>query len=689
MTPRARARLGLRARLLGLVGATVAVVVVGQAFVSLSARVDAEDARARAELSARAARLAAACVRPTDAETHESCAAAVAREAAHPGVLGVLVVDHRGRTLQAAGDWPEPRLPRPGEAGTSAGEPGTSAHLASPWEDALEYTASAPLVSPAGVVGRVSLRATSDAVPRAVRRGLESALGMGLVWLLVAMALGALLVRRILTPVDRLTRLAGSLARGEVADLPPAPGERPDELGVLEGALRTLTLQVSRERAENARLMGELAQANTGLQRRVDEVTADLRELTAYLNAVIDSLDEGVLTFDAEARLVHVGRSASTTLGGVGLTTPGTPVGGVLPSSAGLGEAVQAAVTEGRHAELRLTVTRAGAVHPSPPVGEGLGGHGARALLLRVSPLSQPSSELSGAVVTVGDRTEEVRAAARHLRHERLVSLGTIGAGLAHELGNYMHTIHGFSALLVRSLDEESDAHADAQAIHDENARAVALLDRFLEFARPRDVWVQPEPVDRLVDEALDVCAVQLRKVGVTVERAISHTLPEVVCDARLLVQVFVNLFLNAADAMQGAPERRLTLRGRVLGAHEPLETDGAGADVARADAQRGRWVRVEVADTGPGIAPEDLRRVFEPLYTTKGEDGTGLGLAVCQQVVDRHGGTLSVRSPPGAGAVFALELPTAAGDVHNERPGEVAQTRPGDATSAHRRTDA
>jgi len=663
------------------VGVTVAVAVGGQALVSLSAQMDAEDARVRAELATRASRLAAACVRPTDEQTRRSCEDAVARAAAREDVVAVRVQDRQGRVLHAAGEWGSESEPWEGPRGASD----TSRHLPSPWEDALEYTATAPLTSPAGEVGRVSLRARSAAVPEAVRRGLTTALGMGLVWLVLALGLGAVLVRRILAPVDRLTTLACALARGEDARPPEDPGERPDEIGVLQGALRTLALHLRRERAENERLLGELATSNERLQRRVERVTADLRELSAYLEAVIDSLEEGVLTFDAEARLVHVGKSSASILRGLGRLEPGTPADEVLPAPTGLGDAVRDAARHGHHKELALTVEADGTVRPTPPVGEELAWDGVRALVLRVSPLSREGATRLGAVVTVGDRTREVRAAARQVRHERLVSLGTIGAGLAHELGNYMHTIHGYSALLLRSLDEGSDARADAQAIHDENARAVALLDRFLEFARPREVWVQPEPLDRLVREALEVCAVQLRKGGVTVERAISHTLPEVVCDARLMVQVFVNLILNAVDAMEGTAERKLTLRASILGGpspgtRAPGEAAPAGRLVGPSETQR---VRVEVTDTGPGIAPEDQRRVFEPLYTTKGEAGTGLGLAVCQQVVDRHGGTLSVRSRPGRGATFVLELPTAGVEPHNG-PRSAATEAPTDGPQTH-----
>jgi two-component system, NtrC family, sensor kinase len=231
----------------------------------------------------------------------------------------------------------------------------------------------------------------------------------------------------------------------------------------------------------------------------------------------------------------------------------------------------------------------------------------------------------------VQEKTREV------LRADRLATLGGIAAGFAHELGNSLNVIRGYTAVALRELPQEHPNRADLAAVKRETQRAASLLERFLVFARSRTTNVQLQPVAPVVREAVEVVGPAAAQARVATAVHVEPGLPEVNADAELLRQAFLNLCVNAIQAMQPEGGR---LDVRVL-------RDGAG-------------LAVEFQDTGPGIAPDALKHVFQPFFTTKA-NGTGLGLAIARQAAETHGGTVEVVSEPGHGALFRVRLPGAA----------------------------
>lgn len=231
----------------------------------------------------------------------------------------------------------------------------------------------------------------------------------------------------------------------------------------------------------------------------------------------------------------------------------------------------------------------------------------------------------------VAQKTREV------LRADRLATLGGIAAGFAHEIGNSLNVIRGYASVAARELPEGSANREDVEAIRREVTRAASLIERFLVFARARTVHPLVQPVEPILREAAEVVgpAAAQAKVERTVE--IDPDLPEVKADAELLRQAFLNLCVNAVQAM--APQ-------------------GGGRLVVRARRAPG-GVAVEVADNGPGISQDATAHVFEPFFTTKA-NGTGLGLAIVRQAAEAHGGTVEVGGVPGAGATFRVFLPEA-----------------------------
>jgi signal transduction histidine kinase len=232
----------------------------------------------------------------------------------------------------------------------------------------------------------------------------------------------------------------------------------------------------------------------------------------------------------------------------------------------------------------------------------------------------------------VAQKTREV------LRADRLATLGGIAAGFAHELGNSLNVIRGYASVVARELPPEHENRADVDAIRREVTRAASLLERFLVFARARSVHPHPQPVEPILREAVEVIGPAAAQAGVTRTVEVEPGLPDVVADAELLRQAFLNLCVNAVQAMDGRPGGRLAAR---------LRRDGEA-------------VVVEVQDDGPGMDAPTAARVFEPFFTTKAT-GTGLGLAIVRQAAEAHGGSVEVASAPGAGATFRIRLPAAA----------------------------
>jgi signal transduction histidine kinase len=231
----------------------------------------------------------------------------------------------------------------------------------------------------------------------------------------------------------------------------------------------------------------------------------------------------------------------------------------------------------------------------------------------------------------VQQKTREV------LRADRLATLGGIAAGFAHEIGNSLNVIRGYSAVASRELPGESPVKADVEAIRREVTRAAGLIERFLVFARARTVHPLAQPIEPILREAIEVVGPAAAQANVERAVEIEDGLPEVLADAELLRQAFLNLSVNAVQAMGERGGGKLTARAR---------RDGDG-------------VAVEFQDTGPGLEKDTAAHVFEPFFTTKA-NGTGLGLAIVRQAAEAHGGTVEVESAPGRGATFRVRLPAA-----------------------------
>ena len=289
-------------------------------------------------------------------------------------------------------------------------------------------------------------------------------------------------------------------------------------------------------------------------------------------------------------------------------------------------------------------LTAAAAIRPRGPGELPLLGEAGLGLDQAALAFERAAAELAAERERLGAKVEELTQVNRSLadareslvRSEKLATVGRLAAGIAHEVGNPLGAISGYAGLARSRLGPDPDP-----VLVDAVERIAAAAERIdqtvrglLDFARPGPTELAPVSVVHALEAALGLARVQPRSRAVRVEVDAPAVVPPVRGRDRELGQVFLNLLLNAADAMEGRGEIRVTIR-----------TDGP-------------HVEVEVADSGPGIPPADLPRVFDPFFTTKPPgSGSGLGLAVTHSLVQSFGGTIEAGNGAEGGAVFRVRL--------------------------------
>ncbi|HYX24799.1 MAG TPA: ATP-binding protein, partial [Thermoanaerobaculia bacterium] len=352
---------------------------------------------------------------------------------------------------------------------------------------------------------------------------------------------------------------------------------------------------------ENAQLVGQL-------QLQLEEV----RQLQRYTEGIFESSPAGIAVLDGERRVLSANSAFTGIVGRQRDELTGRGLESVLPveplPSPGEGP-VEARWSDAQGRERHLQLSLAAFEH------------GWRQGLY---------------VLVVHDVSERVAMENALREKDRLAALGMLAAGVAHEVNTPITGISSYAQMLLEET-EPSDPHYDIlKKVERQTFRASRIVNNLLEFARNRQKEKKAVTVAPLIGECLDLLGERLGQRGIELQWAPPRENVQVLgCDGELQ-QVFTNLILNAVDAMHDTGGR-LTV------------------DLMASDSQ----VLVRVQDSGPGIPPEKLERIFQPFYSTKlSRGGTGLGLSISFEIVRRHGGDLRVVSRPGEGACFLVELP-------------------------------
>jgi PAS domain S-box-containing protein len=358
------------------------------------------------------------------------------------------------------------------------------------------------------------------------------------------------------------------------------------------------------------------------------QMESKLKERERWLATILKGIGEGVIATDEQGCITFMNPLAATLLGWEQEESLGKE-----PS-----ELVRMADEE----------TRAPIEDPVQQVlreGKAVGSNKAAILITsngpekvidyNASPIQDDQGNTLGVVLVLRDATERRQMEMALLHSERLAAMGHLAAALAHEINNPLHAITGSIDLVA---DYPLDAQKQAETLQharQELGRLTTVTNEMLDFSRPPVVERRPVDLGDAVRYALSLAGKQLEHSAIKFDLSLPDDLPPVLASHDQLVQVLLNLLINAVEAMPDGG--RLDIEARLVG--EKAE--------------------VVLTDDGPGLPPDNLDKVFLPFHSTK-QGGTGLGLSISHSIIQQHGGTISAGNTPGGGAVFTIALPLA-----------------------------
>jgi PAS domain S-box-containing protein len=383
----------------------------------------------------------------------------------------------------------------------------------------------------------------------------------------------------------------------------------------------------------------EQRQTELRLLKEAQVSDAALKKSEATGQALLESASEGIVLVNASGRITLVNAAAERMFGYDHDGLLGQPLEILLPDR-----------VRGVHGEHRARYFAGPRVRP---MGTGLDLAGQRRdgseFPVEISLSYVETSEGMTAMALVTDITERKRVEAELQRQrdtlyqtEKLAALGTLSAGIAHEMNNPLGIITSRIEVMLLDAEEQNlptQVLEDLQVLHRATQRVARIATNLRSFARQTPREHTRVDLNAVVAETLLLMQKPLEVDGITLITSLDPGLGPILGDANTLQQVLLNLVTNAREAMaSGGGEIR-------------IET--------RVVAERPGWMRVVIRDTGPGISPEELSKVFDPFYTTK-RTGTGLGLSVSYGIIQDHHGTVDVQSVPGKGTTFILAFPVA-----------------------------
>lgn len=384
-----------------------------------------------------------------------------------------------------------------------------------------------------------------------------------------------------------------------------------------------------------AAAVGVLADIEERDRLEVAALNLEVRAREQFITNVVESLRDGLVVLDPEGRVQAWNRAMETRYEIQAQEVLGRPFLDVNPNwkREGLAEPIER-LLRGEIEEFALE----GVEHETLKKG--------RVILNVKGSLLRENLAPSGAVLLIEDITERVALERSARQAEKLAALGTLSAGLVHELNNPISVISSRIELMLQEAEERRlppQVRDDLQVLHRHAQRVARIARGLLSFARQSPGDRRLLDLNQIVEDTLLLMEKQVSKEGIMVRRSLAPDLPPMEGDPNALQQVVLNLLTNARDAMDDGGEIRI----------ETGTVDG-----------RPGWLRLVVSDNGPGIPLEHLPKIFDPFYTTKA-DGTGLGLSISYGIVREHQGTIDVQSQPGKGTTFVLAFPALGSGGH------------------------
>lgn len=359
------------------------------------------------------------------------------------------------------------------------------------------------------------------------------------------------------------------------------------------------------------------------LQRKVEEN----ERLKEFSENIVESISVGILAVDLDGRIESWNSQMERLIGVKRHAAVGLRLEQILPQD--------------------LVEVLSGLAHQSGIQHVYKARLGPRTLVnIAIAPLVTKEQTQIGRLIIFDDITDRADLENRLVQADKLSSIGLLAAGVAHEVNTPLAVISTYAQMLAKRLGDDEQKAAMLDKISKQTFRASEIVNSLLNFSRTSTLEWSEVNLNRVIRDTASLIEHQLEKARVAVSFQLEEGMGPIKGNPGKLQQIFLNLFLNARDAMESLPGRNGVLTVRTW-------SDG---DI----------VHVEVADTGAGISPEHLDRIFDPFFTTKGaKKGTGLGLSVTYGIVQEHGGGIDVSSRPGSGTRFRLDFPLIKKAVH------------------------
>jgi PAS domain S-box-containing protein len=369
-----------------------------------------------------------------------------------------------------------------------------------------------------------------------------------------------------------------------------------------------------------------IALDNSQLYSSLEQKASEIARLKDFSENIVESLNVGVLAVDLEGTVEAWNSRMEQVFGVPRDVAVGQPLGSLLPAEL-------ASEIAARDDQEQIT-----GIYKHRLQRQG----GSLILNVSITPLVGKSGERIGRLLLFDDVTQRERMEEQMSQTEKLTSLGLLAAGVAHEVNTPLAVISNYIQMLAKQMPDGDPRHSIIEKIVKQTFRASEIVNNLLNFSRTGAGELADVDLNRVVEETLSLVAHPLKTSQIRVVKQLTDGLPPVRGSANKLQQVFLNLFLNARDAMPTG-----------------------GMLEVRTTAHNGS-VEIEVVDTGNGIPREHIHRIFDPFFTTKATGrGTGLGLSVSYGIIKEHAGRIDVRSTPGRGTSFHVEFPAVRKAVH------------------------
>lgn len=352
-----------------------------------------------------------------------------------------------------------------------------------------------------------------------------------------------------------------------------------------------------------------IALENARLYKSLEQRATEYQDLKDFSENIIESINVGVVVEDVDGRVVGCNRALEVMTGRSRRETLDKQTGEVIPA----------------HFLQRLAEHR----HLYKQRLNGL------TVNFSVTSLLDKAGAVRGRLIIIDDITDRVRLEDQLVQNEKLTSIGLLAAGVAHEVNTPLAVISSYSQMLRKQIGPEDPGHKLLEKITGQTFRASEIVNNLLSFSRTHGTEFSEVDVHRVIEDTLSLLDHVFRTARIGVRRDLLAEMPTAMGNAGKLQQVFLNLFLNAKDAMIEGGE--LLIRTSVVDSR----------------------IEIVVTDTGVGISRENLKKIYDPFFTTKtAGKGTGLGLAVSYGIVHEHGGNIAVDSSVGQGTSFRLDFP-------------------------------